>query len=72
VQPLAIAQEELAVAERLTVTIDQLIAALEGPLERAAENAVKAGRTQLEETVKSSVQRISRRSSTKRFARCCA
>ena len=57
VQPLAIAQEELAVAERLTVTIDQLIAALEGPLERAAENAVKAGRTQLEETVKSSVQR---------------
>lgn len=57
VESLAITQGELAVGERLTVTIDQLIAALEGPLERAAENAVKAGRTQLEETVKSSMRR---------------
>jgi len=57
-QPPAIAQQELAVAERLTITIDQLIALLQEPLQRAAENAVEAGRTQLEETVKHSVQRV--------------
>jgi len=54
-QHVAVAQQELAVAERLT-TIDQLIAVLQGPLQRAAENAVEAGRAQLEETVKRSVQ----------------
>jgi hypothetical protein len=54
-QHLAVAQQELAVAERVT-TIDQLIAVLQGPLQRAAENAVEAGRAQLEETVKRSVQ----------------
>lgn len=55
-QHLAIAQQELAVAERLTITVDHLIAVLQGPLQRAAENAVEAGRAQLEETVKRSVQ----------------
>ena len=55
-QHLAIAQQELAVAERLTITIDELIAVLQGPLQSAAENAVEAGRAQLEETVKRSVQ----------------
>lgn len=54
-QHLAVAQQELAVADRVT-TIDQLIAVLQGPLQRAAENAVEAGRVQLEETVKRSVQ----------------
>jgi hypothetical protein len=57
VQPLAIARQELAVAERLTITIDELIAVLQGPLQSAAENAVEAGRAQLEETIKNSVQR---------------
>lgn len=56
-RPLAIAQQELAVAERLTITMDRLVAELQGPLERAAENAVEARCTQLEETVKRSVQR---------------
>ena len=55
-QHLAIAQQELAVAERLTITVEHLIAELQGPLQRAAENAVEAGRAQLEETVKRSVQ----------------
>ena len=54
-QHLAIAQQEFGVAERLT-TLDQLIAVLQGPLQRAAENAVEAGRAQLEESVKRSVQ----------------
>ena len=54
-QHLAAAQQELAVADQVT-TIDQLIAVLQGPLQRAAENAVEAGRVQLEETVKRSVQ----------------
>ena len=54
-QHVAGAQQVLAVAERLT-TIDQLIAVLQGPLQRAADNAVEAGRAQLEETVKRSVQ----------------
>ena len=54
-QHVAVAQQELAVAERAT-TIDQLIAVLQGPLQRAVENAVEAGRVQLEETVKRSVQ----------------
>ena len=49
----AVAQE-LAV-ERLT-TIDELIAVLQGPLQRAAENAVETGRAQLEEKLKRSVQ----------------
>lgn len=53
-QHLAVAQQELAVAER--TTIDQLIGVLQGPLQRAAENAVEAGRAQLEESVKRSVQ----------------
>jgi len=52
---LAVAEQECAVAERLS-TIDQLIAVLQGPLQCAAENAVEAGRAQLEETVKRSVQ----------------
>jgi len=56
-QPLAIAQQELAVAERLTITTDQLIAELQGPLQRAAENAVIAGRAQLEETIRRSLHR---------------
>ena len=55
-RPLAIAQQELAVAERLTITIDRLVAELQGPLQRVAENAVEARCTQLEETVKRSVQ----------------
>jgi hypothetical protein len=43
--------------ERVTITMDQLIAALHGKLQRAAEKAVQAAlQTQLEETVKSSVQ----------------
>jgi hypothetical protein len=57
VRPLAIAQQELAVAERVAITIDRLVAELQGPLQRAAENAVEARRTQLEETVRHSVQR---------------
>ena len=56
-RPLAIAQQELAVAERLTITTDQLIAELQGPLQRAAENAVIAGRAQLEETIRRSLHR---------------
>jgi len=56
-RPAAIAEQELAVAERLTITIDRLIAELQGPLQRAAERAVEARRTQLEETVRHSVQR---------------
>jgi len=56
-QPLAIAQQESAVGERLTITIDRLIAELQGTLQRAAENAVEAGRARLEETVKHTVQR---------------
>jgi hypothetical protein len=55
-QPLATAQQESTVSERLTITIDRLIAELQGPLQRAAENAVEAGRARLEETVKRSVQ----------------
>lgn len=43
--------------ERVTITMDQLIAALQGKLQRAAEKAVQAAlQTQLEETVKSSLQ----------------
>jgi hypothetical protein len=43
--------------ERVTITMDQLIAALQGKLQRAAEKAVRAAlETQLEETVKSGVQ----------------
>jgi hypothetical protein len=43
--------------ERVTITMDQLIAALQGKLQRAAEKAVQAAlQTQLEETVKSGVQ----------------
>jgi hypothetical protein len=43
--------------ERVTITMDQLIAALQGKLHRAAEKAVQAAlQTQLEETVKSSLQ----------------
>jgi hypothetical protein len=43
--------------ERVTITMDQLIAALQGKLQRAAEKAVQAAlQTQLEETVKTSVQ----------------
>ncbi len=43
--------------ERVTITMDQLIAALQGKLQRAAEKAVHAAlQTQLEETVKSSLQ----------------
>jgi len=56
-QTLAIAQQELAVAERLAITTDQLIAVLQGPLQCAAESAVEAMRAKLEETVKASVQR---------------
>jgi hypothetical protein len=43
--------------ERVTITMDQLIAALQGKLQRAADKAVHAAlQTQLEETVKSSLQ----------------
>jgi hypothetical protein len=43
--------------ERVTITMDQLIAALHGKLQRAAEKAVQAAvETQLDETVKSNVQ----------------
>ena len=43
--------------ERVTITMDQLIGALQGKLQRAAEKAVQAAlQTQLEETVKSSLQ----------------
>jgi hypothetical protein len=43
--------------ERVTITMDQLIAALHGKLQRAAERAVQAAvETQLDETVKSNVQ----------------
>jgi hypothetical protein len=43
--------------ERVTITMDQLIAALHGKLQRAAEKAVQAAlQTQLEETVKASAQ----------------
>jgi hypothetical protein len=43
--------------ERITITMDQLIAALHGKLQRAAEKAVQAAvETQLDETVKNSVQ----------------
>ncbi len=43
--------------ERVTITMDQLIAALQGKLQRAADKAVQAAlQTQLEETVKSSLQ----------------
>ncbi|MFI5058707.1 MAG: hypothetical protein ACHQLQ_11020 [Candidatus Acidiferrales bacterium] len=43
--------------ERVTITMDQLIAALQGKLQRAAEKAVHAAlQAQLEETVKTSVQ----------------
>jgi len=43
--------------ERVTITMDQLIAALQGKLQRAADKAVQAAlQTQLEETVKTSVQ----------------
>jgi len=43
--------------ERVTITMDQLIAALHGKLQRAAEKAVQAAvETQLDETVKSSVE----------------
>jgi hypothetical protein len=55
-RPLSIAQQELAVAERLTITIDRLVAELQGPLQRAAESAVEARRAQLHETVMHSLQ----------------
>jgi len=43
--------------ERVTITMDQLIAALQGKLQRAADKAVQAAlQTQFEETVKSSLQ----------------
>ncbi len=43
--------------ERVTITMDQLIAALQGKLHRAAEKAVQAAlQTQLEETVTTSLQ----------------
>jgi hypothetical protein len=43
--------------ERVTITMDQLIAALHGKLQRAAEKAVQAAvETRLDETVKSNVQ----------------
>lgn len=54
-RPPAVAQQELAVAE--TITIEQLVAELQGPLQRAVENVMEAGRAQLEETVRHSVQR---------------
>jgi len=71
-RPLAIAQQELAVAERLTITIDRLVAELQAPLQRAAETAVEARCTQLEETVKRSVQRdiTTRLDETVRQLRC--
>ena len=56
-QAVGITQQELAVAERLTITTDQLIAVLQGPLQRAAESAVEAVRAKLEETIKGRVQR---------------
>ncbi|HEV3375011.1 MAG TPA: hypothetical protein VG051_04855 [Candidatus Acidoferrum sp.] len=50
-------EEGRAKLERVTITMDQLIAALHGKLQRAAEKAVQAAlQVQLEETVKSSVQ----------------
>lgn len=50
-------EEGRAKLERVTITMDQLIAALHGKLQRAAEKAVQAAvQAQLEETVKSSVQ----------------
>jgi hypothetical protein len=43
--------------ERVTITMDQLIAALHGKLQRAAEKAVQAAvETHIDETVKNSVQ----------------
>ena len=56
-RPLGIAQKELAVAVPSTITIDRLVAELQGPLQCAAESAVEARCTQLVETVKRSVQR---------------
>jgi hypothetical protein len=50
-------EEGRAKLERVTITMDQLIAALHGKLQRAADKAVQAAlQAQLEETVKSSVQ----------------
>ena len=45
--------------ERVTITMDQLVAALQGKLQRAAEKAVQAAlETQLAETAKSQVQTV--------------
>jgi hypothetical protein len=56
-QPEPAKEEGRAKLERVTITMDQLIAALHGKLQRAAEKAVQAAvQVQLEETVKSSVQ----------------
>ena len=55
--PATAATAAPAKLERVTITMDQLIAALQGKLQRAAEKAVQAAlQTQLEETVKSSMQ----------------
>ncbi len=55
--PEPIKEAPPAKLERVTITMDQLIAALQGKLHRAAEKAVQAAlQTQLEETVKSSLQ----------------
>jgi hypothetical protein len=57
--PASAAAAAPAKLERVTITMDQLIAALQGKLQRAAEKAVQAAlQTQLEETVKSSMQGV--------------
>jgi len=56
-QPEPVKEAAPAKLERVTITMDQLIAALHGKLQRAAEKAVQAAlQTQLEETVKASAQ----------------
>jgi len=56
-QPEPAKEAAPAKLERVTITMDQLIAALQGKLQRAADKAVQAAlQTQFEETVKSSLQ----------------
>jgi hypothetical protein len=55
--PLELSETERAVVERVATTIDRLSAALQGPAQRAANSAVEAIRSELEATLKQSIQR---------------
>ena len=54
--PLKLTEQELAIVERVTITIERLIGALQGPMPRAADHAVAAVRA-LEETLQHRIQR---------------